>query len=217
MSDNGRNDVLSRISGRKVAEAVEVLNQGGIVAFPTETYYGLAVDPFNHAALARLFQLKKRTTSKPILTLVRDGNELPRLASEIPSRFIPLMNAFWPGPLTLVFKAHMDLPALLTGNTGSVGVRVSSHPVARLLTQAVEFPITATSANISGKKAAESAEEIYRQFGTDIDVVLDGGKTIGGAGSTIVGLEDNELKLIRPGVVPFERILERAFRQERRQ
>jgi len=210
MPDNAIN-TSDQISGQKVAEAVEVLKQGGIVAFPTETYYGLAVDPFNHAALARLFQLKKRITSKPILTLVRDENQLPRLASEIPFRFFPLMNEFWPGPLTLVFKAHSDLPILLTGNTGTVGVRVSSHPVASLLTQAVEFPITATSANISGQKAAESIEEIHGQFGTGIDVILDGGNTIGGLGSTIVGLEDKELKLVRPGVIPFARVLERAF------
>ena len=188
--------------------AVAVLHDGGVVAFPTETYYGLAVDPFNPLALNNLFSLKQRKTSKPILTLVDDRNSLSLLVQGIPDLYEPLMREFWPGPLTLIFQARLNLPALLTANTSSVGVRQSSHPFARQLLRAFGRPITATSANISGRPAAVSAYEVKSQFGSQIDMIFDGGKTPGIVGSTIIGLEGNTLKLIREGVIAFQDVLD---------
>lgn len=191
----------------ELAQAVRVIQAGGIVAFPTETYYGLAADPFNEEALARLFTIKRRPASKPVLVLIQDRCQLDRLVKTRPPLFEPLMDAFWPGPLTLVFEALDQVPSLLTGNTNTVGVRVSSHDVARRLVDLAGNPITATSANISGSPPAVTAADVARQLGDTVDMIVDGGKTRGGHGSTIVGYRNNKLVLIREGVVPFREIL----------
>ncbi len=194
----------------ELAQAVRVIRAGGIVAFPTETYYGLAADPFNEKALARLFAVKQRPASKPVLVLIHDCDQLDCLVKTKPPLFQPLMAAFWPGPLTLVFEALDRLPPLLTGNTGTVGVRVSSHSVARRLVDLFGNPITATSANISGSPPAVSATEVSRQLGDAVDMIVDGGTTRGGHGSTIVGCHNSQLVLIREGVVSFSAILAAA-------
>ncbi len=190
--------------------AVAILNDGGVVAFPTETYYGLAVDPLNPLALNHLFNLKQRDIAKPILTLVDDRESLSSLVHEIPVIYLQLMERFWPGPLTLVFQAKINLPTLLTAGTSTIGVRQSSHPFARQLLRAFGRPITATSANISGHDAAVDAYEVKIQFGKQIDMVFDGGKASGILGSTIVGLDGSRLKLIRKGVIPYDEILNSA-------
>ena len=188
--------------------AVSVLKDGGVVAFPTETFYGLAVDPLNPLALNHLFSLKQREISKPILTLVDDRESLFSLVQDIPIIYEPLMQRFWPGPLTLIFQARVNLPSLLTAGTSTIGVRQSSHPFARQLLRAFGRPFTATSANISGHAAAVDAYEVKAQFGSKIDMVFDGGRTPGIVGSTIVGLERDRLKLIRQGGISFQDILQ---------
>jgi len=193
--------------------AVAVLNGGGVVAFPTETYYGLAVDPLNPMALNHLFSLKQRNISKPILTLVDDRESLSSLVQDIPILYEPLMKEFWPGPLTLIFQAKVNLPTLLTAGTSTIGVRQSSHPFARQLLRAFGRSITATSANISGRAAAVDAYEVKSQFGSKIDMIFDGGKTPGIIGSSIVGLDGDKLKFIREGVISFKDILEVSKRQ----
>jgi len=187
--------------------AVAILQAGGVIAFPTETYYGLGVDPFNPLALNQLFSLKQRDISKPILTLVDDRNSLFSLVREIPLLYEKLMEEFWPGPLTLIFPAKVNLPNLLTAGTSTIGVRQSSHPFARQLLRAFGSPITATSANVSGHAAAIDAYGVKAQFGNSIDLVFDGGRTRGAGASTIVGLAGGSLKLIREGIIPFEDIL----------
>ena len=195
------------IPHKELAKAADIIQQGGVVAFPTETFYGLAVDPMNPAALKRLFEIKKRSYDKPVLILVDEESKLAELASAIPNQYQALIRSFWPGPLTLIFPGLALLPPLLTGNTPTVGVRISSHPIACRLLKAVGSPITATSANMSGKPAAVSASEVQEQLGRKVDLVLDGGKVPGGKGSTIVGIEGAGLKLIRDGVIPYDRIL----------
>jgi L-threonylcarbamoyladenylate synthase len=187
--------------------AVAILNDGGVVAFPTETYYGLAVDPLNPMALNYLFTLKQRDIAKPILTLVDDRESLSSLVHEIPIIYNQLMEKFWPGPLTLIFQAKINLPTLLTAGTSTIGVRQSSHPFARQLLRAFGRPVTATSANISGKDAAVDAYEVKAHFGDQIDMVFDGGRAPGILGSTIIGLDGVRLNLIREGVIPYEEIL----------
>lgn len=207
-NENGRHTVAYQpCSMADLNRAVAVLNRGGVVAFPTETYYGLAVDPLNPLALNHLFSLKQRDISKPILTLVDDRASLSSLAQDIPIIYEPLMKEFWPGPLTLIFQARLNLPTLLTAGTSTIGVRHSSHPFARQLLRAFGRPLTATSANISGYAAAVDAYEVKTQFGSKIDVVFDGGRTPGTVGSTIIGLEGDRLKLIREGVIPYRDIL----------
>ena len=194
---------IHRFSRAAVERAVGVLRQGGIVAFPTETYYGLAVDPFNFDALRRLFAVKKRTTHKPILIVVNSREQLSPFVRDIPPLFQILMDRFWPGPLTLVFKGIQNLPTLLTGSNHTIGARWSSHPVACQLAEIFGGAVTATSANLSGGKPAVTAGECCRYFGSGIDMVIDGGKTPGGRGSTLVGIEKGRLRLVRDGVIPF--------------
>jgi len=186
--------------------AVAVINSGGIVAFPTETYYGLAVDPLNPLALNLLFAVKQREIRKPILTLVDDRESLSHLVHEVPALYESLIDVFWPGPLTLIFQAKVNLPTLLTAGTSTIGVRQSSHPFARQLLRAFGRPITATSANISSRPAAVDAFEVKSQFGRKIDMVFDGGRTPGITGSTIIGLDADKLVLVREGVIPFAEI-----------
>ena len=186
--------------------ASSIISKGGIVAFPTETYYGLAVDPFNEKALQRLFDLKNRPSSKPILTLINNPEQLPLLTHSIPSQYQSLMDRFWPGPLTLVFTARPAVSAILTGNTSTVGVRISSNQIAQALVDCFGAPITATSANLSGLNPASCPDEVKQQFGGQLDLIIDGGTTLGGSGSTIVGIDANRLKIIRPGVVTGVRL-----------
>jgi L-threonylcarbamoyladenylate synthase len=193
----------------EIRQALTVIRQGGVVAIPTETYYGLAVDPFNEEAVSRLFTLKKRPSAKPLLTLIANMSHLAMLTPEIPSAYLPLLD-FWPGPLTLVFNAHVSLSPLVTGKTGTVGARISSHPLAHCFVRELDQPVTATSANISGGPAAITAEEVRQAFGGQIDFVLDGGRTPGGKGSTLVGLRQGRLALIREGVIRFSEIQEKA-------
>ncbi len=193
----------------EIRQALTVIRQGGVVAIPTETYYGLAVDPFNEEAVARLFTLKKRPSAKPLLTLIASTSHLAMLTPEIPAIYLPLLD-FWPGPLTLVFTAHVALSPLVTGKTGTVGARISSHPLAQCLVRELDQPVTATSANISGVPAAVTAAEVCQAFGGQIDYVIDGGRTPGGKGSTLVGLRRGRLALIREGVIRFTEIKEKA-------
>jgi L-threonylcarbamoyladenylate synthase len=188
-----------------------LLCQGGLIAFPTETYYGLGVDPFNTEALARLFAVKQRQPDKPVLVLVAEQAQVSELAAEVPAVLHRLMTAFWPGPLTLVFPGRASLPSLLTGGTGNVGIRQSPHPLAARLLAAFGGPITATSANRSGAPPATTAAEVQESLGSEIDLILDGGTTPGGAGSTLVGCnQEQQLHCLRAGVVPFADILDNA-------
>lgn len=204
---------VEAVTPASLARATALLRRGGLVAFPTETYYGLAADPFNPAALQRLFRLKARPVEKPVLVLVQDGGQLPLLASATPACYPALMRHFWPGPLTLVFPAHDALPAELTAGTGGVGIRQSPHPVARQLLSAWGGPLTATSCNRSGQQPAGDARQAAALFPDDEGLVLDGGRTPGGAGSTVAGLRANgRLCCLREGRIPFASV-ERVARE----
>ena len=195
--------------GSSILDAAAVLQQGGIVAFPTETYYGLAVDPECERAVAKLFQVKQRQAYKPLLLLIDRSEQLYDLVSEIPHKYVELMEKFWPGPLTLVFPARKDLSRQLTGNTGTIGVRISPHPIARKLVRKMGKPITATSANLSGVAPAKTADEVFEMFQDKVDYILDGGKTAAGLCSTVVGLQDGHLTILREGQADVESDLAR--------
>ncbi|WP_417912137.1 L-threonylcarbamoyladenylate synthase [Candidatus Electronema sp. TJ] len=193
-------------SAESAQEAARLLRQGRLIAFPTETYYGLGVDPFNSEALQRIFAVKRRTEDKPVLLLVADPSQVPLLAEDVPDVLRQLMGCCWPGPLTLVFPAKKNLPQLLTGGSGTVGIRQSPDATARLLLTAFGGPVTATSANRSGQPAAVTAVEVEAAFGAEIDLILDGGRTPGGAGSTLIGWNGQELRCFREGRVPLAEI-----------
>ena len=179
----------------------QVLLQGGVAAFPTETFYGLGADARNEEALQKIFQIKGREENKPLLLLIGDRDWLSGLVRNIPPLAGRLMEKFWPGPLTLVFEASPRVSALLTGGTGTVGVRLSPHPVAQALIQAVGRAITATSANLSGQPSASIAAEVFRALGNRVDAILDGGQTAGGLGSTVLDVSSPSPRIIRTGVI----------------
>ena len=194
------------VTDSDLEQARQVFESGGVVALPTETSYGLAVDPFDPEALERLFSLKQRPHDKPLLVLAEDRAQLSTLVSEIPPVFEDLIRNFWPGALTLVFPALPSLPALLTGNTGTVGVRISSNSVANRFVQQMGRPVTATSANVSGGPACLRASEVQAAFGDGLGCILDGGPTSGGPGSTILACFGDVAWLVRDGAVPFAEV-----------
>ncbi len=196
--------------GRSLERALQSLRRGGIVAFPTETYYGLAVDPWSCSAVARLFQIKKRQADKPLLLLIDRKEQLPAIVSTIPPEYLPLMDKYWPGPLTLVFPARREVSSQITGNTGTVGVRISPHPLAAELVRKMAQPLTATSANISGLPPARSVTDVLAMFQNSLDYIVDGGETAAGLCSTVLGLRDGRLTVLRQGQVDLSKDLELA-------
>ena len=192
---------ILKATPRGVEKAGRLILQGKVVAFPTETFYGLGADALDGEALQKIFRVKEREEGKPLLLLIADRAWLPGLVKDIPSRAEPLMEKFWPGPLTLVFSASAHLSPLLTGNTGRIGLRISSHPTAQALVQAVGRAVTATSANVSGEPGASQAGEVFKSLGQKIDAILDGGKTTGGLGSTVVDIAGPSPKIVRQGAI----------------
>lgn len=180
-------------------EVRHVLERGGRVAIPTETFYGLGVNPFDETALQRLSAIKGRPDGKPILVLVSSPRDLALFAEHVPSSAAVLMDLFWPGALTLLFPARSSLPAALTAGTGRVGVRLSSCRPLRVLLERVG-PLTGTSANRAGAPPAQTARAVAEAFGADVDVIIDAGSTPGGLPSTIVEA-DETVRIVREGVI----------------
>jgi L-threonylcarbamoyladenylate synthase len=186
-----------------LGRAVEVLRGGGLVAFPTETFYGLGAAALDGAAVKAVFVIKGRPEAKPVLVLVDSLRMVERLA-QVPDRARQLMARHWPGALTLVLPARPGLPAELTAGTGTVGVRLSSHPVARGLVRALGGPVTAPSANASGAAPPTAAAEVLAAFGGAIALVLDGGTSPGGEPSTVLDVSVDPPRVIRQGSVKVD-------------
>jgi len=191
----------------KLAEAVRVLREGGVVAFPTETFYGLGADARNETAVEKIFRIKGRNFRNPLSVIVAHGGELIPLVEEIPAAATILMQKFWPGPLTLIFRASSTVLPRLTADTGKIGIRVSSHRIATLLAAGLAGPLTATSANPSGGAECSSADAVIRALGDLPDAVIDGGATPGGAGSTILDVTFFPPRILREGAIPRNLIL----------
>ena len=199
---------LQAMTDAVVTRAASVVRTGGVIAFPTETFYGLGVTPFDPSAVHRLFQLKGRSTgSGPILVLIRNRTELKSLVSEISPSAELLMNACWPGPLTIVFRASPRVPPLVTAGTGTIGIRLSAAAPLQRLLEAVDGPLTGTSANRSGALPATTAEEVQASLGVDVDLILNGGRTPGGLPSTVVDTTVQPVRMIRDGALPRSTVL----------
>lgn len=194
VTDKNLSEVLER--------AVKILNKGGIVAFPTETFYGLGVKFNIEESLRRLYELKRRPEDKPMPLIIGSRVFLSMIAASVEEIAEPLMDKFWPGPLTLILKAKKGLSSYLTANTGSIAVRIPGESAALYLAREAGFPITATSANPSGMPPAEDADAVIRYFGEEVDMVIDGGRTAGGLPSTIADVTEKKIKIVREGAVP---------------
>lgn len=191
-----------------IQKAREVLLTGGMVVYPTESFYGLGVDSSNHLAIQRLFRVKRRQADQPILILIPTMESVSRYAKAIPSIAWRLMDAFWPGGLTLVFEAGPKISPLLTGQTGKIGIRLSSHPVAAALARAMRVPITGTSANVSGEPACRNSQEVLASLGENVDLILDGGEALKAEGSTVIDITINPPRILRQGMVPKSQLEE---------
>jgi L-threonylcarbamoyladenylate synthase len=188
-------------------EAAAIIRSGGLVAFPTETVYGLGADCANRAAIRRIYEVKGRPERKPLLVLIADRSWLSCLTPSVPDRALGLMDAFWPGPLTLTFPAAPSVPRELLGDGTTIGIRLPGPSVAQALVRTVGGPVTAPSANRSGGPDPVSATAVRDDIGDRIDLILDGGAARQATPSTVVDLSGDAPRLIREGQVPFDAIL----------
>lgn len=193
-------------SAELLTQALEVLRHGGVIVFPTETFYGLGADAFNAAAVERVVAIKGRDPTNPIPLIVADEKMLRDTVTEIPPAARRLMERFWPGPLTLVLPARKGLPESLLNHSGGVGVRISSHAVPARLVGQLGHPLTATSANPSGRDPSRTIAEARRYFSAKLKIFLDGGRLAGRKGSTVVEVFQDEVRTIREGEISREEL-----------
>jgi len=197
-----------------VSAAVAALKRGEVIAFPTETLYGLGADALNFAAVEKVYRLKGRDPQNPVPVLVADRAMLGSLVSDIPRLADKLIARFWPGPLTIVLQARGDIPPPLVNASGGIGVRLSSQPIATELVKALGRPITATSANPAGKPPARTASAAAKYFAGRIAVSIDGGELTSKTGSTVIAVVGDALRIIRLGDIDKSQ-LEEALGAER--
>ncbi len=183
------------------AESLKALQKGGIVAYATESFYALGVLATDEDAVKRLFDLKRRPAEKPLPIIVGDTGTLQSIVKGIPGRARELMERHWPGPLTIIFNAADNIPALLTGGTGRVAARIPGESTALFLAGRLRLPVTATSANPSSQPPAEDPEHVMSYFGDKVDLIIDTGKSPGGRPSTIIDVTVTPPEILRKGSV----------------
>ena len=186
------------------AHARKVLLQGGVIAFPTDTFYGLGVDPFNRDAVDRIFAIKGREKNKPLLLLISSREQLETLVRDITPAHSTLMQEFWPGPLTLLFEPRSVIPENVSA--GRIGIRQPGNSMTRDLISAFGQPITAPSANLAGEAPPTTAKQVDQSLGKHLELIIDGGTCPGGEPSTLIDATETPVRLIRPGAIPFSDI-----------
>lgn len=205
--------VISESDEEKIRRAAQVLREGGLVAFPTETVYGLGGDARRGDVSKRIYAAKGRPSDNPLIVHIAQFSELAPVVSEIPEAAEKLSAAFWPGPMTVVFRKSELIPAETTGGLSTVAVRMPCHPVARKLIETAGLPVAAPSANRSGRPSTTTAEHCVEDLWGRVDLILDGGPCDIGMESTIIDVTGDAVALLRPGAVTFEMITE-LFGQE---
>lgn len=193
-----------------VAYAAEQIKNGQVLGMPTDTFYGLAADPFNLRAVERVYEIKSRSRHKPLSLLIDSVDQAEELAQELPSAFYLLARRFWPGPLTIIVRAAARLPLKVTANSGNVALRVPAAPIPLAVIKTAGLPITATSANLSGASECTTAQAVKDQLADRIPLIVDGGTSPREVASTIIDLSqpDGQWKVIRQGAIPSEQIAE---------
>jgi len=190
-----------------LGEAAALISAGGIVAMPTDTLYGLAADPLSSAAVARLFAVKARAAERAMPLVGADVAQIVSLIGDLSALAARLAERYWPGPLTLLLPRPRSIPAEVAGGRDEIGVRVPAHAVPRGLCRACGRLLTATSANLSGAPPTNDPDEVERSLPATVDLLLDAGRTPGGAPSTIVDVTGREPRLVRPGAIPWNDVL----------
>jgi L-threonylcarbamoyladenylate synthase len=183
------------------------IRQGSVVGLPTDTFYGLAVDPYNLHAVERVYEIKERGRHKPLSLLIESVEQAEELANELPDEFHLLAEKFWPGPLTIIVRAAPRLPLKVTANSGNIAVRMPESAVAMAVLRALKCPVTATSANLAGELECTDAAAVVDQMGDRVQLVVDGGTTPRKVPTTIVNLtEDGRWSLQREGALSLAEI-----------
>lgn len=191
-----------------VTYVAEKIKSGHVLGMPTDTFYGLAADPFNLRAVERVYEIKSRSRHKPLSLLIEDVDQAEDLARPLPEEFYKLARKFWPGPLTIIVRASSKLPLKVTANSGNVALRVPSAKIPLSVVQAAGIPITATSANLSGATECTTAVQVRDQLQERISIIVDGGTSPRDVASTIIDLssEDGNWRVIREGAIPTQEI-----------
>ncbi len=191
-----------------VRYAADQIRSGEVLGMPTDTFYGLAADPYNLRAVDRVYDIKSRSRHKPLSLLIESIDQAEEMAQPLPEEFYALARRFWPGPLTLIVKASSSLPLKVTANTGHVALRVPNSQIPLAVVQAAKIPITATSANLSGESECTTAQAVRDQLQGRISIIVDGGTSPREVASTIVDLTDEEARwrVIREGAIPSQEI-----------
>lgn len=189
-----------------IHRAAEIIKRGGLVAFPTETVYGLGADAFNPMAVARVFEVKQRPYFDPLIVHIGDRSEVNKLVQEIPYDAERLIERFWPGPLTVVLFKKDNVPDIVTSGLQTIAVRMPKHEMTLKLIKAAGTPIVGPSANPFGYLSPTRAQDVREQLGDQIDFILDGGPCEVGVESTIISFAEEKPKLLRPGGIPLEEI-----------
>ena len=179
--------------------STRLILSGKVIAYPTDTFYGLGADPFNLAAVTEIFRIKRRSSDHPIPLLVASLDQAADLVADPPQLFFVLAKKFWPGPLTLVAPASRQIPLKITANTGRVGLRWPRSPLAEALITALGRPLTGTSANLTKRPACATASDVDEQIGSSLPLILDGGSTASQRPSTIVELLGDRVRILRHG------------------
>ena len=184
--------------------AADQIRSGQVLGMPTDTFYGLAADPFNLLAVDRVYEIKSRSRHKPLSLLIESVDQAEELSQPLPEEFYVLARRYWPGPLTIIVKASSRLPLKVTANTGNVALRVPKAQIPLAVVQAAQIPITATSANLSGESECTTAIAVRDQLQNRIGIILDGGASPREIASTIVDLTDEEARwrVLREGAIP---------------
>ncbi len=195
----------------QIERGIEVLKSGGVIAFPTDTVYGLGADAFNAGAVDRIYDIKGRPRDRQFPLLIADIGSLVMLAGEIPETARFLAGRFWPGGLTMVFPVAPSLPAHLAAGPG-IAVRIPDHPVCLALIRGLGKPVIGTSANPSGQQAALAAVDVRQQLASKVDLIIDGGRCPGGKESTVVDVTGKAPVILREGILPAHEI-ERAYEE----
>ena len=188
------------------ANARTVLLAGGVIAFPTDTFYGLGVDPFNREAVNRVFELKGREKNKPLILLISSRVQLETMVKEITPAHSALIHKFWPGPLTLLFKPGSVISENVSAGSNRIGIRQPGNTLTRNLISALGQPITAPSANLAGESPPITAKQVQQSFGNRVDLIIDGGTCQGGKPSTVVDAVETPVRLVRHGAIAFSEI-----------
>lgn len=201
-------DLRNEVDNLKIKEAAEIIKNGGLVVFPTETVYGIGANGLNTEAVEKIYVAKGRNKNKPLILLISNIKMLEEIAEDLTEVEEKLIKAFWPGPLTIILKRKLCVPDIVTGGGDTVGVRLTSGEIARRLIEESKCPIAAPSANISGRPSGTIVEEIFEELNDRVDCIIDGGKSKIGIESTVVRVIDDIPTILRQGQVTAEQIKE---------